>query len=88
MIELFNKSGVISVEINTKNKITFNTDTLEVKIDNLSVVYPGEYEKSGILSIVKEYNNILFYSFTVDTKHLVIITNDNFELKEEILSFF
>lgn len=88
MIELFNKSGVISVETNTKNKITFDTNTLEVKIDNLSVVYPGEYEKSGILSIVKEYNNILFYSFTIDAKHLVIITNDSFELKEEILSFF
>lgn len=88
MIELFNKSGVISVETNTKNKITFDTNSLEVKIDNLSVVYPGEYEKSGILSIVKEYNNILFYSFTVDAKHLVIITNDSFELKEEILSFF
>lgn len=88
MIELFNKSGVISVETNTKNKITFDTNSLEVKIDNLSVVYPGEYEKSWILSIVKEYNNILFYSFTVDAKHLVIITNDSFELKEEILSFF
>jgi molybdopterin biosynthesis enzyme len=30
----------------------------------------------------------LFYSFVIDTKHLVIVSNDEFELKEEILSFF
>jgi hypothetical protein len=37
---------------------------------------------------VKEYAWMLFYSFTIDTKHLVIITDHNFELKEDILSFF
>jgi hypothetical protein len=37
---------------------------------------------------VKEYAWLLFYSFTIDSKHLVIIINDKFELKEDILSFF
>lgn len=88
MIELSNNKGVISVETNSKNKIIFDTNSLDVKIDDLDVVHPGEFEKSGILLVVKEYQNILFYSFTIDSKHLVIVTNDSFELKEEILSFF
>jgi hypothetical protein len=66
MIEIFNKSGIISVETSSKNKITFNINNLEVKIDDLNVVHPGEYEKSSILLEVKEYNNILFYSFTIE----------------------
>jgi predicted glycosyltransferase involved in capsule biosynthesis len=37
---------------------------------------------------VKEYAWVLFYSFTIDSRHLVIITSYSFELKEDILSFF
>jgi len=70
------------------SKIVFDTNSLDVKIDELSVVHPGEFEKSGILLVVKEYNNTLFYSFTIDKKQVVIVTDDKFELKEEILSFF
>lgn len=88
MIELFNDNGVINVLTDSKNKIIFDTKNSEVMIDDLNVVHPGEFEKSGILLEVKEYNNTLFYSFTIDKKHLVIITDDKFELKEEILSFF
>lgn len=88
MIELFNKSGVIEILTPGKNIISFDTCSKEVKIDDLNVVHPWEFEKSGILLEVKEYSNILFYSFTVDSKHLLIVSDDSFELKEEILSFF
>ena len=88
MIEIFNKSGIISVQTGTKNKITLDINNSEVKIDDLNVVHPWEYEKSGILLEVKEYASTLFYSFTIEGKHLLIITNDIFDLKEEILSFF
>lgn len=88
MLELSQKNEVISMKTTSKSIINFNTQSLEVAIDELNVVYPGEYEKSGILLEVKEYNNILFYSFRVDSKHIVIIPNDTFDLKEEILSFF
>ena len=88
MIEISNKSGVISVETSNKSKITLDTNTQEVKIDGLNVVHAWEFEKSGILLEVKSYTNKLFYSFTIDSKHLVIINDDVFELKEEILSFF
>jgi len=88
MIEVSNKSWVILAQTKSKNTVSLDTSSLEVKIDDLNVVHPGEYEKSGILLEVKEYNNILFYSFTIEGKHLLIITNDKFDLKEEILSFF
>lgn len=88
MLELSQKNEVISMKTTSKSIINFNTQSLDVAIDELNVVYPGEYEKSGILLEVKEYNNILFYSFRVDSKHIVIIPNDTFDLKEEILSFF
>jgi len=88
MIEINNKAGVISVVDSSKAQISLDINSLEVKIDDLNVVHAWEFEKSGILLEVKSYNNILFYSFTIDWKHLVIITDDKFELKEEILSFF
>ncbi len=88
MIEINNKAGVISVVDGSKAKISLDINSLEVKIDDLNVVHAWEFEKSWILLEVKSYNDILFYSFTIDWKHLVIITDDKFELKEDILSFF
>jgi len=88
MIEISNNKWIISVETSTKNTITLDTNSSEVKIDELDVVHAGEFEKSWILLEVKSYSNKLFYSFTVDSKHVVIITDDIFDLKEEILSFF
>ena len=87
-MEIFNNKWVIEIVSNSKNKIIFNTDTKLVSIDELDVTYPWEFEKAWILLEVKEYSNNLFYSFTIDSKHLVIISNDSFDLKEEILSFF
>jgi len=37
---------------------------------------------------VKEYDQKLFYNFFMEEKHIVLVPYDNFELKEEILSFF
>jgi len=89
MIEINNKAGVISVvDSSTKSKIVLDTNSLDVFIDDLNVVHAWEFEKSWILLEVRLYNNILFYSFTIDSKHLLIVNNDTFELKEDILSFF
>lgn len=87
-MEIVNNSWIIEITSNSKSKIFFNTKDSTVSIDTLEVSHPWEFEKSWILLEVKEYNEILFYSFTIDQKHLVIISNDKFELKEEILSFF
>jgi len=87
-MEIVNNKWIIEVISSSKNKILFNTETKEAFIDELLVSHPWEFEKAWILLEVKEYNNILFYSFTLDQKHLLIISNDNFDLKEEILSFF
>ncbi|MDP2091040.1 MAG: hypothetical protein Q8K30_05590 [Candidatus Gracilibacteria bacterium] len=88
MIEIYNNNGFLTLETKSKNKVTLDTKDFEVKIDDLNVVYPGEYEKSGILLEVKKYADILFYSLTISGNHVLIITHDKFDLKEEIMSFF
>jgi hypothetical protein len=88
MIEIFNRSNKLIIQDSQKSEISFDETTLNVELDWFNVTYPWEYEKSGILLEVKEFENILFYNFLIEKKHIVIITNDKFELKEEILSFF
>lgn len=88
MLEVFSIDWIMSIETKSKNKITLNMSNFEVQINDLNVSYPWEYEKSWILLEVKEYSNILFYSFTIEWKHLFIIVDDKFDIKEEILSFF
>lgn len=87
-MEIRNKDNILEVESNSKNIISFDKEKNELKIDDLFVSYPWEYEKSWILLEVKEYSWSLFYSFSIDSKHLLFVLNDDFELKEEILSFF
>jgi hypothetical protein len=71
-----------------KNEISFNTVEKKVLLDNYDITHTWEYEKSWILVEVKKYKEEFYYNFLVDKKRLIIITSDNFELKEEILSFF
>lgn len=88
MLELKNNAGTISIVDSNKTEIKFETESNNVYLGDFDVSYPGEYEKSGILLEVKEYNEKLFYHFLVDGKHLVIVNTDTIDLKEEILSFF
>lgn len=88
MVDIFNKSDDLIIQNSDKKEIRFNRINNSVLLDTFDVTFPWEYEKSGILLEVKEYNDILFYNFLIEWKHLVIISNDDFEMKEEILSFF
>lgn len=88
MLEIKNNAGTISIIDSNKTEIKFETESNNVYLGDFNVSYPGEYEKSGILLEVKEYNEKLFYHFLVEGKHIVIINTDTVELKEEILSFF
>jgi hypothetical protein len=88
MLELKNTAGTISIVDSNKTEIKFETQSNNVYLGDFDVSYPGEYEKSGILLEVKEYNDRLFYHFLVEGKHVVIVNTDTVELKEEILSFF
>lgn len=88
MLEIKNNAGTISIVDSNKTEIKFETESNNVYLGDFDVSYPGEYEKSGILLEVKEYNEKLFYHFLVEGKHIVIINTDTVELKEEILSFF
>ncbi len=83
-MEIVNNKWIIQIN----SKVFFDTKNSSVKIDDLDVNFPWEYEKWGILLEVKEYESKLFYNFSINWKTLLIITNDKFEQKEEILSFF
>ena len=87
-MEIRKTKNILEIESDSKWIIYFYEETKEVKIWDLIVSYPWEYEKSGILLEVKEYSWELFYSFAVDSKHIFFVLTDNFELKEEIVSFF
>lgn len=88
MLEFINKDNNLVVINSDKKSITFDINDYKVSLDNFDVTHPWEYEKAGILLEVKEYNDNLFYSFSIEWYHMVFISSDNFELKEEILSFF
>lgn len=83
----YNNNEIIIID-SDKKTISFNIDTSVPLLDKFDISAPWEYEKSWILVETKKYKNNLYYNFLVDNKRLIIISNDNFELKEEILSFF
>ena len=88
MVDIFYKWKSLIIENSDKKWVDFNTDTKQVTLDWFDVSFPGEYEKSNILVETKEYLKNLFYHFLIDWKHLVIITEDSFEMKEEVSDFF
>jgi len=88
MLEIFYDKNNLVIENKDKKQIVFDYLDKKVLLDNFDVSFPWEYEKSWILLEVKEYNWNLYYNFLIEGKHLVIITEDNFELKEEISDFF
>ncbi len=88
MLDISKVWDLIIVKDWNKKEITFDTAKTKVAVDWFVVDFPGEYEKSGILAEVREFGWILFYSFTVDSKHLFVVTTDKLEIKEDVLSFF
>lgn len=88
MINAFYEWSDLIIQNKDKKEVRFNLDTNKVTMDWFDVSFPWEYEKSNILLEVKEYNDILFYNFLLDWRHLVLVTSDTFEIKEEILKFF
>ncbi|MBW7954194.1 hypothetical protein H3C61_00040 [Candidatus Gracilibacteria bacterium] len=87
MIEIFNKNDLLQIK-SENNLIYIDIIKKEIKIGDYLVNFPGEYEKSGILLEIKEFENKLFYSFLIEQKVVFVLFEDNFEQKEEIMSFF
>ena len=88
MLDIFYKKNDLVIQNSDKKTIRFNIETKQVFLDEYDVTLQWEYEKSAILLEVKKYWEKLFYNFLIDGKHLVIVTEDNFEIKEEISDFF
>lgn len=88
MIEIFKKNNLINIKNSNNTIVSLNIENEEVKIWDYIIDSPWEYEKSEILLEVMEYSNKLFYNFLIEWKVIFILFHDNFEQKEEIMSFF
>lgn len=78
----------IEIKNSDNKKVNINYEEKIVKIEDLWIDFPWEYEKAWILLEVKEFEERLYYSFLIESKTVVVIFDENFELKEEISSFF
>ncbi|MGE4444391.1 MAG: hypothetical protein AB7E37_05365 [Candidatus Altimarinota bacterium] len=88
MVEIFNSNTSIQIKNSDNVIISCDITTAQVSIGDYKIDFPGEYEKSGVLLEVLEYSEKLFYSFLVEGKVIVVLFYDDFEMKEEIMSFF
>ena len=88
MIEIKKKWDNVLLINEDKKEVEFFAEESKVLLDTMDVNHPWEYEKSWILLEVKDYMWTLFYNFSTNGKTIVYIFETNFELKEEIMSFF
>lgn len=88
MIEIFNKNDILNIKSDINTNVFIDWKNKSVKIWNFNIDFPWEYEISWILAEVKEYQNKLFYSLIINSRNIFVLFYDDFELKEEIISFF
>lgn len=88
MIEIYNKENKVHIKNSDNVVVSLNTQNNMVSIADYTIDFPWEYEKAGVLLEVLESQEKLFYSFLIEGKVVVVIFDDNFEMKEEVMSFF
>ncbi len=88
MLEIFNENTLLKVKNSDNKVIVVDTVNKKVSIDDFGIDYPGEYEKSWILSEVFEYEQKLFYAIHNEQKLIMVIFDEVNEIKEELLEFF
>ena len=88
MLEIKHIKDNICLVSSNKKEVLMAISESKVLLDGLDVNFPWEYEKSEILLEVKEYNDQLFFNFSLEGKTVVYFFDENFEKKEEIMTFF
>lgn len=88
MVEIFNKNEILQIKNSDNVIVSVDIKNKEVSISDYKIDFPGEYEKSWILLEVLEKNQKMFYSFLIEWNTVVVIFDDDFEMKEEVMSFF
>lgn len=87
-MEITLKNNILQVK--DVNNVCINCDTHwhTLSIGEYAIDFPGEYEKSWILAEAYEFDDKIFYRCMIEGKVVVFLFYDDFELKEEIISFF
>lgn len=88
MLEIYNEQNTLKIKNSDWKIIQANSETKSVNIDWFEIDYPGEYEKSGILSEVFEFDEKLFYAIHTEQKLIMVIFEEVAEIKPELLEFF
>jgi len=86
MIEITQTPTLLTLK-HSDTVITLEKHKKEVAIHDFSLDFPGEYEKSGVLATVDEFEEKLCYHLLVDGKHVALVLWDNFSLTETFLEF-
>ncbi len=88
MLEIIKDKDIFKIKDSNWVFTTIDFLKKEIKIDSYLLDMPWEYEKSLILREVKLYQEKMFYSLIIESFKVFVIFDDNFDLKEEIVSFF
>lgn len=88
MLEIIKDKDIFKIKDSNWVFTTIDFLKKEIKIDYYLLDMPWEYEKSLILWEVKSYQEKMFYSLIIESFKVFVIFDDNFDLKEEIVSFF
>jgi len=86
MIEITQTPETLTLK-HSHTLVTLEKNKNTVSIHDFSLDFPGEYEKSGVLATVDEFEDKLCYHLLVDGKHVALVLWDSFSLTENFLEF-
>lgn len=70
-----------------KKEIVFNSPK-SIVLDGMTIDFPGEYEKSGVLVTHHEIQNVSLFTLRVEGKNVAYVPTDTLEITEKVVDFF
>ena len=84
-MEFYKKNGTICIG-SDKKEIELGNNA--VTVDGMVIDFPGEYEKSGILVFVREFNEKRYFIIQTESKQVAYVPHVENELHNELIEFF
>lgn len=77
-----------NLKITTDEKVQIVFNKCSINLDWMTIDFPGEYEKSGILVTVKEYSDCNIFDLKIEWKNVAFVDVEKIEKPNEVLDFF
>ena len=84
-MDFFKNNSNICISSDKKEIILWKNS---VTIDGMLINFPGEYEKSGILTQVREENEKFYFTLQIEGKIVAYIPHVEGEIHDELINFF